>query len=221
MFTAYPTYPRYRTLQLQDPLLTGEDVYALQTALAACGFDPGTPDGIFGKQTAAAVRTAQAANSLILDGKAGAQTQESLALELGRRIRDEYLLPSGALRGQLEHESGFRLGNYSPIRSNGSFDAGVAQQNTEHTPAEVGFNVPDSIRSLGKVIRDHHRLFSGVPGRRRWALAQGAWNAPAFACWIANEEGAAVPRSLTARPGDLARQTFEQYVTSVTTYLSI
>lgn len=221
MFTEFPTYGRFRTLLLTDPLLRGEDVYALQTALAGCGFDVGTADGILGKDTAAGIRRFQQAAHLTLDGKAGGATQQALALVIAGGTSLKYRLANGALRGQLEHESGFRLGNYSPIRADGSYDAGVAQRNTQHTPAREGFTVPASIDALGDVIRNHYDLFAGVSDRRRWSLAQGAWNAPAFACWIADQEGAAVPRSLTLQPGPTARLLFEQYVASVTAYLSV
>lgn len=221
MFTGFPSYGRYRTLALHDPLLRGEDVFALQTGLHGCGFDPGSPDGILGKDTAAAIRSFQRATHLTLDGAAGGQTQKALALVLAGGATLKYALPSGALRGQLEHESGFRVGNYSAQRADGSYDAGVAQRNTAHTPAKDGFTVPASIDALGKLIRAHYVLFDGVPTRRRWSLAQGAWNAPAYACWLANQAGATVSRSLTLQPGPTARQTFEQYIASVTAYLSV
>jgi hypothetical protein len=141
-------------------------------------------------------------------------------MRLGQAAQHGWRLPDGAMKGQLGHESGFRLGNYSDLRSDGSFDAGVAQRNTAHTPAKQGFDVPGSITALAKLVRGHWDLFAGVKGTRRWALAQGAWNAPAFACWLAREEGAVdVPRALCARPGTTARRTFEEYVASVSAYL--
>ncbi len=50
-----PVRPATRLLRLEDPMMKGEDVRALQVALKARGFDPGTIDGIFGIKTAAAV----------------------------------------------------------------------------------------------------------------------------------------------------------------------
>jgi hypothetical protein len=79
--------------------------------------------------------------------------------------------------------------------------------------------VPDSIEALGALIREHFDLFDGVAEARRWALAQGAWNAPAYSCWIANEEGAHVSRSRCAKPGDTARSTLEAYIASVTSHI--
>lgn len=222
MFQTVPTYWRYRTLRVTDPLMRGEDVYALQTALFACGFDPGPWDGILGRGTGAAIRSAQSHFGLVLDGLAGGKTQEALARHLADRASDTHRITKGALRGQLEHESGFRVGNYSPARSDGSYDAGVTQRNTAHTPAKEGFNVPESINALALLVRRHYDLFEGLPVRRRWSLAQGAWNAPAFACWIARAEGATrVTAGMTLKPGATARQTFEAYVASVSTYLTV
>lgn len=219
-WTKYPTYSPYRTLRLADPYQVGFDVYALQTALKELGFDPGVIDGVLGPKTSSAIKTAQTQLDLTVDGLAGGKTQEALARKIADFATTKYSIARGALRGQLEHESSFRLGNYSAMRDNGSYDAGVAQRNTEHTPAQEGFTVPSSIDVLGDVVRTHYNLFAGVfPAYRRWSLAQGAWNAPAYACWIANEEGAHVPVAMTKRPGPTARATLEEYISDVSIYL--
>lgn len=221
MFLDYPAYPRYRTLELLDPYLQGEDVYALQTALTAAGYETGAYDGRFGPKTSDAVTMAQKNLFLFVDGKAGGNTQRGLALVHASLMTAKYALAKGALKGQLEFESGYRLGNYSPVRSNGSFDAGVAQRNTELTAPPQGFDVPNSVDALGRRVRDYYDLFKGVGKTRRWGLAQGAWNAPAFACYLANEEGASVPRNQTLQPTSSQRATFEQYIAHVTTYLNV
>lgn len=223
LFVGFPRYNRYRTLHVTDPLQRGADVYALQTALYACGFDPGPWDGVLGRGTGAAIRSAQAQfPGLIVDGLAGGKTQEALARYLANRASEAHKIATGALRGQLEHESGFRLGNYSPQRSDGSYDAGVAQRNTAHTPAQEGFNVPESINALALLVRKYHDLFDGLPPRRRWALAQGAWNAPAYACFLAREEGVkGIDAHCSRNLGPTARQTLEAYIQSVTSYLVV
>lgn len=219
MFTSFPTYSRYRTLSLTSPAMRGEDVFALQTALNHCGFNCGTADGILGQRTADAIRKAQSDLGLVSDGKAGGLTQRGLALRISKEECAKRYIPEEALKGQLEHESGFRLGNYSPQRSNGSYDAGVAQRNTQHTLAELGFHVPNSIAALAVIVREHYNLFAGVGDKRRWQLAQGAWNAPAFACYIAREEGAKiVTRTMTRQPTTEQRETFEAYMAHVSTY---
>jgi peptidoglycan hydrolase-like protein with peptidoglycan-binding domain len=222
MFTSIPSYARYRTLMVTSPHQSGEDVYALQTALATVDFDPGETDGVFGNKTGAAIRSFQQSKGLTLDGKAGGATQKELALLIAQTYQKKYAIAAGALRGQLEHESGFRLGNYSALRTDGSYDAGIAQRNTAHTPSRQGFNVPLSIDALARVIRAHYDIFAGLPVYRRWNLAQGAWNAPAFACYIALQEGASkVTVAMTSRPGADARKAFESYLASVSTYLYV
>lgn len=221
MFESIPTYDKYRTLQLKDPYMKGEDVYALQTALNTAGFNCGTADGVLGPQTSRAINAAQQFFQLVVDGKAGGATQKALAMAVSDKEASLARVPKEALYGQLEHESGFRLGIYSPEREDGSYDAGVAQRNTNFTPPQQGFDVPPSILALAQNTRKHYDLFEGVPTKRRWQLAQGAWNAPAFACYIAREEGAfKVKQSQTLRPSSTSRQTLEEYIAKVSQYLT-
>ena len=53
---------------------SGDEVKKIQTQLKAAGYDPGGIDGIYGKNTAAAVTAYQKANNLTADGLAGNQT---------------------------------------------------------------------------------------------------------------------------------------------------
>lgn len=223
MFDFSPAYNRFRTLFLTSPMQQGEDVFALQTGLTELGFPCGAPDGILGNKTHQAIRSAQETFYLVVDGKAGGDTQKAIAMELAERVAVNTRVPLSAFKGQLELESGYRLGNYSPSRPDGHFDAGVAQRNTKYTPPEQGFDPAASILVLGQTVRKHFDLFSGVaPTQRRWALAQGAWNAPAFACYIAREEGASkVTAGMTSKPSVDARPIFEAYVAHASVYLTI
>jgi hypothetical protein len=221
MFDSIPTYFRYRTLFVTTPMLQGEDVYALQTALNELNFPCGEADGILGAKTGSAIRSAQQKLFLVVDGKAGGDTQKALALALAERVAVNVQIPFTAFKGQLELESGYRLGIYSPPRDDGSYDAGVAQRNTNFTSPVQGFDTQASIRALGENTRKYYDLFTGLEIRRRWALAQGAWNAPAFACYFARQEGAPkVTAGMTARPSDAARIAFENYVTQASVYLT-
>lgn len=56
----------------------GEDVRTMQLALVSYGYNPGACDGIFGKQTEAAVRAFQRAQGLSVDGICGAKTWAAL-----------------------------------------------------------------------------------------------------------------------------------------------
>lgn len=219
MFEAFPAYDKFRTLVLKVPRQVGEDVFALQSALNHLGYLAGVEDGIFGKMTSDAVTRAQQDGGLTVDGAAGGVTQRYLVLRIAKPYVQ--LAPLNALKGSMEHESAFRLGIYSAQRPNGSYDAGVAQRNTDLTPPREGFTPHLSIRALAERTRNHMNLFEGIRDpRRQIGLAQGAWNAPAFACYIAREEGATkVTNGMTLRPSTASRLTFENYVTAVSKYL--
>jgi len=222
MFTSYPSYQRYRTLLLTTPMMSGEDVYALQTALKAIGVDPMGFDGVLGPNTAKAIKLAQGAMWILSDGLAGPTTQIRLCDKIAVRETNMQRLPQGLLMGHLSHESSCRLGNYSPLRDDNTYDAGVAQRNTAHTEPKDGFNVPVSISALASNERKYFDKFVGLENmRRRWELAAGAWNAPAYASYIAREEGATqVKVSETAKPGPTARAALELYMDSVTSFMS-
>lgn len=67
-----------RSLYLKHPPLRGDDVVALQGQMNALGFDAGRQDGIFGKNTAAAVRAFQKEYGVAEDGIFGAISYASL-----------------------------------------------------------------------------------------------------------------------------------------------
>lgn len=225
MFDRIPTYDAFRPLLLQTPRIGApggaEDVWALQKAMQALGHSVTSFDGIFGPETERIVRETQTALGLTSDGKAGPITQTTMALTIAQALYTLMGLPVEAAKGQIEHESSNRLGRYSPPRPDGTYDAGIVQRNTEHTPAIEGFDPHPSIKDLAERTRKHYDLFAGVtPRRRRMALAQGAWNAPAFACYLAREEGATrVTLGMTRRPSFAQRVAFEQYVSDVSKYL--
>ncbi len=56
----------------------GDDVKQLQERLIELGYEPGTPDGVFGKGTKTAVKEFQRRNGLDPDGEAGPKTLEIL-----------------------------------------------------------------------------------------------------------------------------------------------
>jgi lysozyme family protein len=61
-----------------SPGATGEQVKALQRALASLGYSPGKVDGTYGPSTQSAVEQFQAANGLAADGTVGPQTLAAL-----------------------------------------------------------------------------------------------------------------------------------------------
>jgi peptidoglycan hydrolase-like protein with peptidoglycan-binding domain len=172
----------YRALRLTEPRQQGWDVYALQNALNAFRADLAT-DGVLGTKTAEAIVTFQRSrDDLIGDGIAGVATQQKITAILARRVNEGLGLPNGLPYGQLEHESACLLGNNSPVRSDGTYDAGVAQQNTRYTHPTLGFNPVASVNRLGTHLRDkYNEYYPKVRvSRRSWELAVGSWNAPAW-----------------------------------------
>jgi chitosanase len=74
-----PAAPVARTLRLAQPMMTGEDVRALQAALNDNGF-ANTPDGVFGPATDALLKQFQRSRNLTPDGEAGPGTRAALGL---------------------------------------------------------------------------------------------------------------------------------------------
>ena len=72
-----------RALYLANPPMRGDDILALQADLNALGFDAGREDGIFGRNTDAAVRAFQAEYGVPEDGICGARTYGAL---IGLRV---------------------------------------------------------------------------------------------------------------------------------------
>ncbi len=214
----YPTYSRYRTLHLTEPQQQGSDVWALQIALIFFGATLAV-DGILGPRTSAATTAYQKANGLFVDGLAGGATQMKLTRQTMEAKIAGTGVPSDLIRGQLDHESSDRLGAYSARRTDGSYDAGVTQRNTAHTPPSEGFQPVISIQALIARVKTAYALYEGVADlHRRWGLAAANWNGPAYACYIANEEGAHVPKNQCAAPTSDARTKIEAYIASVTAY---
>ena len=68
-----------RSLYLKQPPLRGDDVISLQSQLNALGFDAGREDGIFGRNTATAVRAFQREYGVAEDGIFGTITHQALS----------------------------------------------------------------------------------------------------------------------------------------------
>lgn len=227
MFIAYPTYVKYRALKLTSPHMKGEDVFALQKALVYEGYNLGTygpdgdgADGDFGDATNRAVRAYQSSQGLKIDGIAGGYTQKALSRAISSSAAFEHSVPVNRMFGQTEHESSDWLGIYSVRYPNGTYDAGVAQENTGLTPPKEGFDPPKAINALASRVKHYYDHFVGIADDgRRWGLAQGTWNAPAWACYIAKSEGATqVTSGETAKPTATQRQQLEDYIAAVSVY---
>jgi hypothetical protein len=220
MFTRYPSYNYFRTLRLQKPVLTGEDVYALQLALRERTGADLRIDGSLGTKTEEAIVEAQGLMTIEVDGLAGQETQTRLAQYIVATNEKNHSprVPRSLAKGTIHTESGGLLGAFSPQRNNGSYDAGIVQRNTELTDPRHGFDPIESLQVYVSRTRLYWTEFDGLSLVRRWALAAGSWNAPAFACFIAREEGAKGVGSFDCADPGPAREVFEQYVQSVSAY---
>lgn len=238
MFSGIPDYARGRALNLRTTPIQGEDVFALQCAMVTLLRNQLKTDGVFGKRTKGHVQKAQSIVGARVDGVAGVETRSKIVLAIARPVTLEYELPQGALHGQLAHESGLDPGIYSWIirqaedhdghpnpallEKGVAFDAGVGQLNSDYYELRDAFDPIYAIDKLGKDTRAAYGRLKGIKNRRRrWKLAMGHHNAPAFAYWIANEEGAQIPRGETRQPSQTARVKLETYMDDVSVLLKV
>ena len=222
LFAAYPTYDPYRPLELRDPYIFGEDVFALQTALSALVSEI-TTDGWYGEQTDNALDQFQERNGIWVPRPiSGPTTQERIVRTFISRTTSVKWRRRQML-GQIEKESSLLLGNYSAQRDNGSYDAGVTQRNTQFTHPRQGFNVPLSIQVLFDVVGEFYARYEDTSKflpwgggytkeRRRKLLAIGAWNGWAYTNYLAGVRPWAVP-------GPSALAAIEAYMLDAGVYL--
>ncbi|GGT33590.1 glycoside hydrolase domain-containing protein [Streptomyces chromofuscus] len=125
-------FTAYTTVQSGS---TGDLVKAAQCLLQAAGYDPGTPDGIFGPDTATATRNFQSSRGLSADGVVGPRTwtallsrgttptlqngstgeavtrlQRSLTAALGRTVAIDGIFGSGTTQAVRDYQSSRGLG---------------------------------------------------------------------------------------------------------------
>ncbi len=107
-----------RNLSAQPPTLywgsTGGDVSRVQSRLRDWGYYKGPVDGIYGADTAAAVRSFQAKNGLAVDGVVGPSTWAALGFNVGRpatyqpsrgvSARDDVYLLARVVNGEAANE---------------------------------------------------------------------------------------------------------------------
>lgn len=114
-----------RLLYRRDPMLRGDDVAHLQRRLSILGFDPGRIDGIFGNETAAALKDFQRNAGLPIDGMCGPRTLADLIRVQTPEGGEDLVSP---LRERLSmSESGNRTlaGREFAIGESGGFAPGV------------------------------------------------------------------------------------------------
>lgn len=71
-----------QTLRVTSPMMAGPIVREVQRALTKANFATGRADGVYGPQTAHAVRLFQAARGLVADGEVGPATFKALGIKV-------------------------------------------------------------------------------------------------------------------------------------------
>lgn len=184
----------YRPLKVN--CTPGWDCWALQAALVGKHFNIAI-DGYFGPRTAAAVESFQRDiffSSADYDGIAGAKTQRALVLSLLPEAQSDFQLPKDLLKGHVEAESSFLVGNHSPGYPDHTADLGLTMlhRTISDSTCQEAFNVPVCLYNMAKFLREHKDEFYGYlkarsidSNEQAWKLAVGAWNAPAWARTLA------------------------------------
>ena len=110
-----------RALYLKNPPMRGDDVMSLQTQLNALGFDSGRGDGIFGPNTARAVRAFQKEYGVAEDGIFGGRSHHAL-----QGLRIDRPGTAAGLREEIQARHGRGMGETLVVLdpAHGSFDRG-------------------------------------------------------------------------------------------------
>jgi peptidoglycan hydrolase-like protein with peptidoglycan-binding domain len=134
----------------------GEDVQLLQTTLRGVGFDPGKVDGVYGPDTAAAVRRYQADRGLTDDGIVGPRTWERISAEEGAATQGRQLRGTivGATSGDdvREVQEALQDAGFDPGRIDGVYgpdtEAAVLAFQRVHGLRRDGIVGPDTREAL-------------------------------------------------------------------------
>ena len=140
-----------RLLYLRRPNVRGDDVRALQRRLNLLGFDPGREDGIFGDQTAQAVRDFQRNVGLRSDGILGATTLEALDRLLAAPVSEQG-------RTAVRETEAIRTGAGSLAGRTVAVDPG-------HGPADPGVAGPTGLLEADAAFRLAERLADELRAR--------------------------------------------------------
>jgi peptidoglycan hydrolase-like protein with peptidoglycan-binding domain len=200
----------YRTTLAQDDV--GHDVGALQLALNAWGKTQAglgealVEDGQFGGRTHRRVRTFQRRNGLYVDGIAGPVSQRRLAILLLEPHADNYNLPHGLLRGQVELESAYFVGAVNCLVP-GARDIGWTQRRVPDGSPEELYKAAFSASAFGtsaellrrrkdryyadaaRAIKDHEFMWKAAAGSHNWPAAGAQVAAGGFETWRYTADG--------------------------------
>lgn len=114
-------FPAWRTFSTTQNHASQADVKAIQFLLRGRGLYSSQPDGIYGPQTASAVKAFQRKRGLIVDGIVGPQTWPHLIVTLKRGARGDFVRAAQTL---LRHMTGHSLQiAYPDLKVDGIFGA--------------------------------------------------------------------------------------------------
>jgi peptidoglycan hydrolase-like protein with peptidoglycan-binding domain len=154
--------------------VTGSNVLAVQTALAAAGFSPGKLDGVMGPKTRAAIKAYQAANGLTVDGIVGKNTAASLSSVPVATSVDPATGGGGAAIGQGEMAATGGTGEAPATTSVDTVETIVDPVTTvtTDTTGSVGDSTSDGTVPSGDVFTDEEvaALASAYGYGARWLL---------------------------------------------------
>ncbi|HHU31676.1 MAG: L,D-transpeptidase family protein [Zhaonellaceae bacterium] len=94
----------FREIRLNDPPLSGEDVYELEKRLKELGFSPGVLDGVFDQDTEEAVKNLQIANDLPATGVVDKDTWEVLGQDCEPTNNPQTPAPEGQIKIVIEKD---------------------------------------------------------------------------------------------------------------------
>lgn len=175
--------------------MMGWDVYALQVALNSHQKTfPIVEDGIFGPQTHECVLREQKNHHVTVDGIIGPATQAIIARLEAKRAEGLMGVPTGLLHGLAVGESGLFFACVSGPNWNGSYDAGVIQDNLTASDIDEadkwhrGFDLRYGFETTGRMLASEYKTFRSRPGiqsdRAGWECALGNHNWPAAAAKV-------------------------------------
>lgn len=126
----------HRDLFLTTPFLTGNDVLELQERLIELGFDPGTPDGIFGDKTKSAVIELQLHKDMEPTGVATLKLWDKLTQDISsaKSASGELTKPKGKISIVIDTDAR-RLTVFDDDKVHVEFPVAVGKYNT---PTPVG-----------------------------------------------------------------------------------
>lgn len=125
----------YRELQLTNPPQSGDDILELEQRLMQLGFDPGNVDGVFDRQTQAAVQMFQKGKKLKPSGVVTMSTWEALGENCERQVSSQKTPPpEGSVKIVIDHDT-LKLTVYADGKPYKEYPVAIGKS---ETPSPIG-----------------------------------------------------------------------------------